>query len=558
MNWKKTLLPSGAQPLWTSGDLDGFFGLALDNLIQYLLILGLGMAVLGFPVNLIVGRMLPGAALSLLVGNLFYAWQAQKLSAATGRQDVTALPYGINTPSMFAYVFLVMLPVKLMASEKGLSPHDASMLAWRIGLAACFVSGIIEFSGSFVAERIRKSTPRAALLSTLSGIAIAFISMDFAMKTFERPLVAFLPLAIIMITYFGRVKLPFRIPGGAFAVAVGSIAAWILYATGEPSSPVTTASVGSAMKTIGFHFPVPVFGDLWEGLTHPLTRDFFVPVLLPMGLFNVLGSLQNIESAEAAGDAYPTLPSLAVNGAGSMVAALFGSCYPTTIYIGHPGWKALGARSGYSVLNGLFFTVIALTGLSSLMASIIPVEAGMAIVLWIGIIITAQAFSAVPRIHAPAVAIGLFPAIAGFGVLVLTSTVTAAGFVLGDPSFAQKVLSSTSAFNAAGLPISGLVAISQGFMLTCLVWSAMAVNLIERRFSPAAIWAAVGAVAAFFGFTHAGHLTPSGGSYDIGWATGLPWAIGYALCALFIFLIGLWATHSGQTEPPSPDGELSH
>ena len=558
MNWKKTLLPSGAQPLWTSGDLDGFFGLALDNLIQYLLILGLGMAVLGFPVNLIVGRMLPGAALSLLVGNLFYAWQAQKLSAATGRQDVTALPYGINTPSMFAYVFLVMLPVKLMASEKGLSPHDASMLAWRIGLAACFVSGIIEFSGSFVAERIRKSTPRAALLSTLSGIAIAFISMDFAMKTFERPLVAFLPLAIIMITYFGRVKLPFRIPGGAFAVAVGSIAAWILYATGEPSSPVTTASVGSAMKTIGFHFPVPVFGDLWEGLTHPLTRDFFVPVLLPMGLFNVLGSLQNIESAEAAGDAYPTLPSLAVNGAGSMVAALFGSCYPTTIYIGHPGWKALGARSGYSVLNGLFFTVIALTGLSSLMASIIPVEAGMAIVLWIGIIITAQAFSAVPRIHAPAVAIGLFPAIAGFGVLVLTSTVTAAGFVLGDPSFAQKVLSSTSAFNSAGLPISGLVAISQGFMLTCLVWSAMAVNLIERRFSPAAIWAAVGAVAAFFGFTHAGHLTPSGGSYDIGWATGLPWAIGYALCALFIFLIGLWATHSGQTEPPSPDGELSH
>ena len=139
MNWKKTLLPSGAQPLWTSGDLDGFFGLALDNLIQYLLILGLGMAVLGFPVNLIVGRMLPGAALSLLVGNLFYAWQAQKLSAATGRQDVTALPYGINTPSMFAYVFLVMLPVKLMASEKGLSAHDASMLAWRIGLAACFV-----------------------------------------------------------------------------------------------------------------------------------------------------------------------------------------------------------------------------------------------------------------------------------------------------------------------------------------------------------------------------------------------------------------------------------
>ncbi len=558
MNWKKTLFPAGAQPLWTAGDLDGFFGLALDNLIQYLLILGLGMAVLGFPVDLIVGRMLPGAALSLLVGNLFYAWQAQRLSAATGRTDVTALPYGINTVSMFAYVFLVMLPVKLMATEKGYSAADASMLAWRIGLAACFVSGVIEFAGSFVADRIRRSTPRAALLSTLSGIAIAFISMDFAMKTFERPLVAFLPLAIILITYFGRVKLPFRIPGGAFAVAMGSAAAWILYAAGEPSSPVNTAAVGSAMKTIGLHLPVPVFGDLWEGLTHPLTRDFFVPVMLPMGLFNVLGSLQNIESAEAAGDSYPTLPSLAVNGAGSMVAALFGSCYPTTIYIGHPGWKALGAHSGYSILNGVFFTVIALTGLSSLMSAIIPVEAGMAIVLWIGIIITAQAFSAVPRSHAPAVAVGLFPAIAGFGVLVLTSTVSAAGFVAKDFGFAQKVLSDPAAFNAAGLHISGLVAISQGFMLTCLVWSAMSVHLIERRFNQATVWALVGAVAAFFGFIHAGFLTPSGGSYVIGWATGVPWAIGYVLCAFFIFLIGLWATHSGQTEPPSPDAEPSH
>jgi len=558
MNWKNTLLPPGAQPLWTSGDLDGFFGLALDNLIQYLLILGLGMAVLGFPQELIVGRMLPGAALSLLVGNLFYAWQAQRLSAATGRRDVTALPYGINTVSMFAYVFLVMLPVKLTAEGRGYSPHDASMLAWRIGLAACFVSGVIEFSGSFVAERIRRATPRAALLSTLSGIAIAFISMDFAIKTFERPLVAFLPLAIIFITYFGRVKLPFRIPGGALAVGLGSAAAWLLFAAGEPSSPVTTGAVGAAAKTVGLYLPVPVFGDLWAGLTHPLTRDFFVPVMLPMGLFNVLGSLQNIESAEAAGDAYPTLPSLAVNGAGSLVASLFGSCYPTTIYIGHPGWKALGARSGYSVLNGVFFTVVALAGLSSLMASIIPVEAGMAIVLWIGIIITAQAFSAVPRVHAPAVAIGLFPAVAAFGVLVLTSAATAAGIAAGDPGLAQKFLDSREAFHAAGLHVSGLAAISQGFMLTCLVWSAMTVNLIERRFMPAALWAAVGSVAAFFGFIHAGHLTPSGGSYDIGWATGVPWAIGYALCALFIALIGRWAIHTGQTTPPSPDDEASH
>lgn len=557
MTWKTALFPANAQPLWTSGDLDGFFGLALDNLIQYLLILGLGTAVLGFPVDLIVGRMLPGAALSLLVGNLFYAWQAQKLSALTGRADVTALPYGINTVSMFAYVFLVMLPVRVTALRNGASPEDAALMAWRVGLAACLVSGVIEFAGSFVAERVRRSTPRAALLSTLAGIAIAFISMDFAIQTFEKPLVAFVPLAIILVVYFARIRLPGRIPGGALAVGLGTAAAWLLHALGEPSAPVAASAISPALGHVGFHPPIPVLGDLWEGLASPMTREYLIPVMLPMGLFNVLGSLQNIESAEAAGDSFPTLPSLAVNGAGSMVAALFGSCYPTTIYIGHPGWKALGAHSGYSVLNGLFFTVVAFTGLSSLMAALVPVEAGMAIVMWIGIIITAQAFSAVPRRHAPAVAMGLFPAVGAFGVLVLTGTATAAGIAAQDPAFAQGLLGNAGAFAAAGIHLHGITAISQGFMIACLVWSALSAHLIERQFTAAAIWALVGAVASFFGFSHAGSLTPSGGRYDIGWATGWKWAAGYAMCALFIFFLGIWARRSHQTLPPA-DEDFGH
>jgi len=88
----------------------------------------------------------------------------------------------------------------------------------------------------------------------------------------------------------------------------------------------------------------------------------YLSVIVPMGLFNLIGSLQNIESAEAAGDSYKTTPSLAVNGIGTLVAALFGSCFPTTIYIGHPGWKSLGARAGYSILNCLFFIVVCLSG----------------------------------------------------------------------------------------------------------------------------------------------------------------------------------------------------
>jgi len=539
------------QPWWVASDLDGFFGLVIDNLIQFLLILALCTGVLGFDGDLVLGTILPGAALSILIGNVYYSWQAQKLSAKEGRTDVTALPYGINTVSLFAYVFLVMMPVKMMAMKGGATPEDAAKLAWQVGLAACLVSGVIEFLGSFVAEFIRKHTPRAALLSTLAGIAISFIAIDFAMKTFEAPLVAMLPLGVILTTYFSHARMPFRIPGGAWALILGGGMAWLLYAMGE-ASPVAAANVTAAADSVGFYLPVPVLGDMLEGLQQPMMMDFLVPIMLPMGLFNILGSLQNIESAEAAGDSYPTAPCLAVNGLGTVVAAAFGSCFPTTIYIGHPGWKELGARSGYSVVNGVFFTFIALFGLTGLVNSIIPMEAGMAIVLWIGIIITAQAFQTVPKEHAPGVAFGLFPAIAGWGVMIIGTTLGAAGTAKGDFGLAAVVLGKPETFVAAGLHIEGLVALSQGFLLSAMIWAAISVHLIDKAFKSAIIWALIGAVCAFFGFIHAGSLTPSGAVYDLGWATGWRWALGYVLCAGFFAFMLWWSGKTNQeTATPS-------
>jgi len=544
--------PFHSQPWFVPGDIDGFFGLAIDNLIQFILILGLCTSVLGFSVELVLATILPGAALSIIIGNLFYAWQAQRLSAQTGRNDVTALPYGINTVSLFAFVFFVMLPVKLTAIENGLEAQAAGQLAWQIGLAACFISGIIELGGSLVAETIRRHTPRAALLSTLAGIAISFIAIDFAVKTFANPLVAILPLGVILTTYFAKVRLPLRLPGGAWALLLGSASAWILYALGE-STPVSSARIAEAADTVGFYLPVPVLGDLITGLTHPMAYNFFVPVMLPMGLFNILGSLQNIESAEAAGDKYSTMPSLAVNGAGTLLAAGLGSCFPTTIYIGHPGWKGLGARSGYSVLNALFFALLSFLGLTFVINAVVPMEAGMAIVLWIGIIITAQAFQATESRHAPAVAVGLFPSIGAWGLLILGGALGAAGIASGDMELANKVLQDKAAFLSAGINLDGMVALAQGFMLTCMVWAATSVHLIERCFQKAAFWMVLGAVFSFFGFMHAGYMTPSGAAYDIGFGTGWRSAVGYTVTALFFLIVGIAARKTEKEALSSMD-----
>ena len=68
-------------PAWfVRKDLDGFFGLMIDNLIQLILIVSLCRELIHLPDDYIFGKILPGAAFSILVGNLFYAWQARRLA----------------------------------------------------------------------------------------------------------------------------------------------------------------------------------------------------------------------------------------------------------------------------------------------------------------------------------------------------------------------------------------------------------------------------------------------------------------------------------------------
>ncbi len=537
-NLRNLFSPTGAQPLFSFSDAEGFFGLMVDNLVQYILIVILLTSLVGLQREFVISSVLPAVAISLIIGNLYYAWLAQRLSAATGRKDVTALPYGINTISVFAFIFLVMIPAKLLAQSQGATPQEAALVAWRVGVAACFLSGIIELLGSFVAEKIRKATPRAALLTSLAGIAVAFLCMDFAARCFAYPLVALLPLGVLLFTLLSRTKLPLGIPGVGLALALGMFAAWLLFAAGfGGETSVSGPAVGKALGDVGFYLPVPVVGDLVAGLSDPLMRSVLIPVVLPMGLYNILGSLQNIESAEAAGDPYPTGPCLAVNGAGSIAASLFGSCFPTTIYIGHPGWKGMGARGGYSVINGAFYALVSLVGLSSLVVAMVPVEAAGVILIWIGLVMTSQAFQTTPRSHAPAVALGLIPALAAWGTVVVSQTVGAVGAAMSDGSIAHRAFENLDVFVSYGLQLPGLVALSQGFMLSSVVWAATAVCLVERRLGQAAAWMGVGAVMAFFGFIHAGEISVEGVLYSLGFATGAKWAAGYALTAVFFMIV---------------------
>ncbi|MCY0991728.1 NCS2 family permease [Nannocystis sp. ILAH1] len=509
------------------GDIDGFFGLAVDNLVQLLLIDALCRHVLGFSDALLYGQVLPGAAVSLLVGNLYYAWQARRLGQALGRSDICALPYGINTVSVFAHVFLVMLPAKLAATAAGAA--DPTTIAWQAGLVACFGSGLIELSGAFVAERLRKATPRAALLSTLSGVALGFISLGFLYRSFARPVVGLVTLGVLLLVYFGRLKFKGGVPGGLVAVALGTLIAWL---TGI--APVGEAPVHGH----GLQVPLPVLGPLIDALTGDMLWAYLA-VIVPMGVFNVVGSLQNIEAAEAAGDPFPTTPSLAMNGLGTLAAALFGSCFPTTIYIGHPGWKAMGARAGYSILNGVFATLVCLTGTLAYIAWAVPIEAGMAIILWIGIVITAQAFEATPREHAPAVVIGILPGVGAWGAMMAKAGLRAGG-VDGMTSAMSPAL--VPVFQRADVWIDGAFALEQGFIFTSMFLAAATVAVIERKLRQAAAWCFAGAALSALGFMHSYVWTPADTVLSL--SPAWPFVQGYFLMGLVFLVAPLVTTRS--------------
>ena len=513
------------------GDVDGFFGLALDNLIQLLVIGALCTDVLGFPAGLVFGRILPGAAVSVLIGNLFYAWQAKKLADAEGRTEVTALPYGINTVSLFAFVFLVMLPAKLAAVAAGAGADEAAVIAWRAGLLACAGSATIEIAGAFVAGWVRRHTPRAALLSALAGVAVSFIAMSFLYKAFGAPLIGLVTFAIVLVSYFGAVRFRAGLPGGLVAISIGTLLAWT---TGlVDSSPDAWREAGA---TVGWWLPRLAIADLWASLRSPDVLAY-LSVIVPMGVVNVVGSLQNIESAEAAGDGYGTRSSLLVNGVGSLAAAAFGSCFPTTIYIGHPGWKRLGARIGYSMLNGVFITAICLTGSIAVITLAVPIEAGLAIVLWIGIVIVAQAFEATPIRHAPAVAVGLLPGIAAWGAFMLKQGMRAAG--TGAPGGAPFGAELESTISALDVSARGAFALEQGFLFTAMILAAVTAEIIERRFQRAALWCGAAAILSWVGLMHAYAWTSSDTVVALGWGAGRDWALGYAAMAAFLIVAPL-------------------
>ncbi len=408
---------------------------------------------------------------------------------------------------MFIVTFVIMLPIALKTGDP--------VKGWQAGLVWVFFQSFILMIGGFIAPFIRRVTPRAALLGTLAGVSITFIAMRPALDMFMTPVIGLTCFAIIMVSWFGGVKYPKGLPAGLVAIIVGMAIAWGSNLFGLNYGGLSLDGLSKAISGFGFAVPLPAYDMVFSGFEY---LGIILVTAVPFGIYDLVEAMDNVESAEAAGDPYPTTRVLTADGVVSLIGCLMGNPFINAVYIGHPGWKAMGGRIGYSAATGLMVIILAWFGIIAVLLALVPVVAISPILLYIGMLIGAQAFQTTPSSHAPAIVLALTPHLAAWCKTLMDGALGAAGTNAAAVGF-DKLINQ-------GVLYQGLQVMGGGSILTGLVLAAIGSLVIDRKFQAASAFALAGAVLTFFGFMH---------GEAIGLAVTPTVAVAYLVVAAFIY-----------------------
>jgi AGZA family xanthine/uracil permease-like MFS transporter len=555
--------------LWARrGDVNSFFGLMLDNVAVMIVLVNTLQATGLFTAEFVLTRMIPGTALGVLIGDLVYTWMAFRLARQTGRDDVTAMPLGLDTPSTFGVAFLVLIPARLAANQLTTDPQRAMEFAWHVGLVTLVVAGLFKTLLSPLGNLVRRVLPRAGLLGSLAAIALVLIAflpllLDGIAAT---PVVGLLALVVILYTLVAQRELPFRVPGALGAVLLGVAVYWLCRGVGvlagwdlvaKPPEPLARDLWRPASL-------LSLYGSDWawwrEVLAYALGR---LPVVLPFALVTVVGGIDCTESAAAAGDVYDTRAILATEGVASLLAGLLGGVIQTTPYIGHPAYKKMGGAAAYTLATALFVGVVGCVGGFASLYAYLPTAAMFPIFVFVGLEITAQSFHATSPRHYPALAFAMLPALAYLVSLVLKGFVGEAvpsdlGFRWPDPAAFAGPEAAARAGRAL-VTVQTLRCLSNGFLISGVLWAAALAMILDARPRAAAAYLLVASFCALFGVIHSPLADER---IDLPWSvlgqvaapfreavrfqTPYHWAAAYALAALLV--VGLSFARQGEAK----------
>lgn len=479
---------SRSQRWFAPGDINGFFGLAFDNLTVLSFMAAILIGVFQFPAEVVYKRMFPGTALGVLVGDLIYTWMAIRISRSTGRA-VTAMPLGLDTPSSIGISFAVLGPAFLALKNSGVASDQAALSAWHIGMATMVLIGIVKVALSFAGGWIQRIVPQAGLLGSLAGIGLALIGFLPLLETFSIPIIGVLSLGIILYVLVAKIPLPKNIPGVLAAVFIGTT---LYYFLSPHPAPKAELHVSLPLPTLAF----------LQGFSPALQ---YLPISIPFAVITVIGGINNTESARVAGDTFNTRDILLTEAVSTLVAGFCGGVAQTTPYIGHPAYKQMGCRAGYTLLTGIFIGLGGVLGYTSYIIELIPRAVIAPVLIFVALEITCQAFLATDRRHASAVALSFLPTIARLITIKLS-----------NPELIP-VDKFNAALAATGKTLPDLlvtVALGNGFILTAMLWGAIVAKLIDHQIRQAAVYVLICAIFTYFGLIHS--ALPDGNMY-------LPW-----------------------------------
>lgn len=471
------------------GDVNAFFGLMLDNIAGLILMVGILRFGFGFPVEFAVAAMVPGTAIGVLVGDLLFFALAFRLSKRTGRDDVTAMPLGLDTPSTFGITALILGPSFLQGQEMGLSQLDAAYRTWHIGIWCIVLSGLFKFVLAPFTEAVRRIVPRAGLLGSLTAVALVLISFLPLLDILKHPLPGMIALVIVLTALIGRVPLPGRTPGTLGALIVAGLVYYLM----------------CFIPGTGYHLPeaatVTWFPAQWlQAWNFGWLDDFsdclpYLPIALPFALATVVGGIDCTESAAAAGDNYDTRTVIGVEAFATLIAGMSGGVIQTTPYIGHPAYKAMGGRAAYTLGTALLVGSAGLVGYFAWLNAYIPAPAVYPILIFVGLEITAQSFIAIPRRHYAAVGFACLPALAFLAM-------NLAGRILGDAALADQGITLDSLGPALRENLNTASILSSGFIMTSLFWGWALAACIDRKLVVAAKVFVLAGILTLFGVMH--------------------------------------------------------
>src|SRR6202163_901482 len=255
--------------------------------------------------------------------------------------------------------------------------------------------------------------------------------MRQALEMFMTPLIGIICFAIIMVSWLGGVRYFKGIPAGLVAIAVGTLIAWASTALGLNYGGMSLDKLAGSVSNFGFSIPMPALGHVFGGFEF---LGIILVTAIPFGIYDLVEAIDNVESASAAGDSFPTTRVLTADGIISLIGCLMGNPFINAVYIGHPGWKAMGGRIGYSAATGVMVIILSWFGIISVMMALIPVVAISPILLYIGMLIGAQAFQTTPVKHAPAIVLALVPHMASWAITLINGSLAAAGTIVATLS----------------------------------------------------------------------------------------------------------------------------